>query len=152
MEWQEEEYKRSVWEIYRGQWATASPEKRIELNERMRRWQELMKNGLTASQSYRMMQEEFDKRIKEPAQVEPSKMKICGICGASVDDTAKKCPECGKDICVNCGNPLGANVTKCPKCGQEVLSFVNITRKLGSVLLWSALAVFFIGLLIISNC
>ena len=58
---QEEEYKRSVWEIYRGEWATASPEKRNELNKRMLRWKDLMKNGWTASQAYiRAMEEESD--------------------------------------------------------------------------------------------
>jgi len=58
----EKEYERSAWEIYRREWATASPEKRTELNKRMLRWQELMKNGWTASQAYiRVMQEESGK-------------------------------------------------------------------------------------------
>ncbi|MFC1933643.1 hypothetical protein ACFLXX_00635 [Chloroflexota bacterium] len=62
MEPQEEEYRHNVWEIYRKEWETASPEKKTELNKRMLRWQELMKNGLTASQAYsRAMQEESDK-------------------------------------------------------------------------------------------
>jgi len=51
----------NVWEIYRKEWETASPEKRAELNKRMLRWQELMKNGWTASQAYiRVMEEESD--------------------------------------------------------------------------------------------
>jgi len=58
----EKEYEHNVWGIYRKEWETASPEKKIELNKRMRCWQELMKNGLTASQAYyRAMQEESDK-------------------------------------------------------------------------------------------
>ena len=58
----ETEYKHNIWEIYRKEWATASNEKRIELNQRIQRWQELMKSGLTASQAYfRAMQEESDK-------------------------------------------------------------------------------------------
>ncbi len=59
---QEKEYKHSVWEIYRRAWATASPEKRTELNKRMLRWQELMKSGQTPSQAYyRVMEEESGK-------------------------------------------------------------------------------------------
>ena len=58
----EKEYEHNVWEIYRREWATASSEKKVELNKRIRRWQELMKNGLPASQAYyRAMQEESDK-------------------------------------------------------------------------------------------
>ena len=61
VESQEVEYKRSVWEIYRKEWETASPEKQAELNKRMLRWQELMKKGWTASQAYiRAMEEESD--------------------------------------------------------------------------------------------
>ncbi len=62
MESQEEEYKHSIWEIYRKEWATASPEKRTELNKRMLRWQELMENGWTASRAYyRVMEEDLGK-------------------------------------------------------------------------------------------
>ncbi len=58
---QEKEYEHNVWEIYRKEWETASREKRVELNKRMLRWQELMKSGLTASQAYiRVMQGESD--------------------------------------------------------------------------------------------
>lgn len=58
----EKEYEHSIWEIYLKEWETASNEKRIELNKQMRRWQELMKSGLTANQAYyRAMQEESDK-------------------------------------------------------------------------------------------
>ncbi len=65
-ELQEEEYIHSVWEIYRREWATASPEKRTELNKRMLRWQELMKNGWTASQAYyRVIQDESDYGVTE---------------------------------------------------------------------------------------
>jgi hypothetical protein len=46
-------------------------------------------------------------------------LKRCGVCGASIDAKAKKCPACGKSICVNCGNPIGSGVTKCPKCGES---------------------------------
>ncbi len=46
----EKEYEHNIWEIYRKEWATASPGKKIELNKQMRRWQELIKDGLTASQ------------------------------------------------------------------------------------------------------
>jgi DNA gyrase/topoisomerase IV subunit A len=54
----EKEYEHNVWEIYRRELAIASPEKLIELNERMRRWQDLIKNGLTASQAYYRVMEE----------------------------------------------------------------------------------------------
>ncbi len=61
-----DEYEHNVWEIYRKEWATASEEKRIELNKRIFRWQELIKNGLTASQAYyRVMQEESNYRVVE---------------------------------------------------------------------------------------
>ncbi len=60
------EYERSVWEIYRKEWATASPEKRTELNKRMLRWQELMKNGASASQAYiRVMEEDLNREVIE---------------------------------------------------------------------------------------
>ncbi len=63
---EEKEYEHNVWEIYRREWATASSEKRAELNKRMHRWQELMKNGWTANQAYiRVMQEESDFRVAE---------------------------------------------------------------------------------------
>jgi len=56
----EKEYENTVWEIYRKEWATASPEKKTELNKRMLRWQELMRNGLTASEAYyRVMEGEL---------------------------------------------------------------------------------------------
>ena len=69
----EEEYQQSVWEIYRKEWATASSEKKVELNKRTRRWQELMKDGLTASQAhYRVMREELDYGVaKEPSDKSP---------------------------------------------------------------------------------
>ncbi len=58
----EREYEHNVREIYRREWATASSEKKVELNKRMFRWLELMKDGLTASQAHiRVMQEEPDK-------------------------------------------------------------------------------------------
>lgn len=60
MESQEEKDKHGVWEIYRREWETASSEKKVELNNRMNRWQELIKSGLTASEAYaRVMQEEL---------------------------------------------------------------------------------------------
>lgn len=56
----EKEYEKNVWEIYRKEWATASNEKRTELNKRMSRWQELMKSGLTVQQAYyKAMEEEL---------------------------------------------------------------------------------------------
>ena len=54
----ETEYRHGVWEIYRREWAAANREKRLELNKRMLRWQELMTNGWTASQAYRKTIEE----------------------------------------------------------------------------------------------
>jgi len=73
----EKEYEHNVWEIYRREWETASPEKLIELNERMRRWQELMKNGLSASQAYiRVMQEEPDKSPLDKAIEEESDYRV----------------------------------------------------------------------------
>ncbi len=48
----EKEYERNIWEIYRKEFATANREKRNEINKRMLRWQELMKDGLTPSQAY----------------------------------------------------------------------------------------------------
>ena len=48
----EREYERNIWENYRQEWATASEEKRAELNKRMFRWQELIKQGLTPIQAY----------------------------------------------------------------------------------------------------
>ena len=70
----EKEYKHSVWEIYRKEWETASNEKRIELNKGMRRWQELMKSGLTAQQAYyKAMEEESGHRVaKEPLDKRPA--------------------------------------------------------------------------------
>jgi len=56
----EKEYEHNVWEIYRKEFATASPEKRAELNKRMHRWQELMNSGLPAQQAYyKAMEEEL---------------------------------------------------------------------------------------------
>jgi len=52
------ESERNIWEIYRKEWATASREKQIELNKRMLRWQELMKNGCSANQAYSKVMEE----------------------------------------------------------------------------------------------
>jgi hypothetical protein len=57
----EKEYEHSIFEMYRKEWATASPDKKTELNKRMHHWQELMKSGLTAQQAYiRVMGEEID--------------------------------------------------------------------------------------------
>ncbi len=54
----EEEYRHSVWEIYSKEWATANREKQAQLNKRMLRWQDLMKNGWTPSQAYYKVMEE----------------------------------------------------------------------------------------------
>jgi len=69
MESQDEEYKHNIWEIYHKEWATASPEKRIELDKRMHRWQELMKDGWSAQQAYyKAMEGELDfKAAEEPS-------------------------------------------------------------------------------------
>ncbi|MBA7476531.1 hypothetical protein ES707_11917 [subsurface metagenome] len=48
----EKEYEHNIWEIYRKEFATANREKRLQLNKRMHRWQELMKSGWTASLAY----------------------------------------------------------------------------------------------------
>ncbi len=62
----EKEYEHSIWEIYRKEWETASPEKKAELNKRMRRWQELMKNGLLASEAYyKAMEEDLKREVIE---------------------------------------------------------------------------------------
>ncbi len=58
MKSQDEEYEQNVWEIYRKEWETASPEKKAKLNKWMRRWQELMENGMSAIQAYIQMMEE----------------------------------------------------------------------------------------------
>jgi len=69
----EKEYEHSVWEIYRKEFATASEEKRVELNKRMLRWQELMKSGLLAQQAYyKAMEEELAFGVaKEPSDKSP---------------------------------------------------------------------------------
>jgi len=54
----EKEYEHNIWEIYRREWATASEEKRVELNKRIFRWQGLMKSGWAASQAYYRVMEE----------------------------------------------------------------------------------------------
>ena len=62
LESHEEEDKQGVWEIYRKEWETADANKKIVLNKRMLRWQELMKNGWTARQAYlRVLEEESNK-------------------------------------------------------------------------------------------
>jgi len=69
MELQDKEkaYEHNIWEIYRREWATASPKKRIELNKRMLRWQELVKSGWTPSQAhYRVMEEYSSKPTNKP--------------------------------------------------------------------------------------
>lgn len=62
----EKKFERNIWETYRKEWAAASRERRAQLNKRMFRWQELMKNGWTASQAYyKVMEEESDYRVVE---------------------------------------------------------------------------------------
>lgn len=68
-------------------------------------------------------------------------MRVCGNCGASLEDEVKKCPNCGKSVCENCGNVLGIGVTKCPKCGQATT--------LGA-LQGCGLSMFIIGLLLLA--
>ncbi len=69
----EKEYEHSIWEIYRREWATVSPEKKTELNKQMLRWQELMKNGWTAQQAYyKAMEDELDFTVaEEPSDKSP---------------------------------------------------------------------------------
>lgn len=66
----EKEYAHNVWEIYRKEWATASPDKKAELNKRMLRWQELMQNGLSASQAYYRVMEEESGKSPQPISAE----------------------------------------------------------------------------------
>ena len=66
----EKEYSKAVWEIYRNEWESASNEKRAELNKRMLNWQELMKNGLTASQAYYEIMLEKSKGTQRPIPAE----------------------------------------------------------------------------------
>ena len=68
MESQDEKKERehNIWEIYRKEWATASPEKRIELDKRIHCWQELMKSGWSAQQAYyKAMEDELDFKVQE---------------------------------------------------------------------------------------
>ncbi len=59
---EEESYKHSVREIYSREWAKANGEKRVKLDKRMHRWQELMMNGLTAREAYHKA---IDEELKE---------------------------------------------------------------------------------------
>ncbi|MFC2038964.1 hypothetical protein ACFLUG_04265 [Chloroflexota bacterium] len=43
-----------IWETYLKEWETANNEKRIELNKRMRRWQDLIDTGMAASKAYNL--------------------------------------------------------------------------------------------------
>ena len=54
----EKEYERNIREIYRKEFATANRERRLQLNKRMHRWEELMKSGWTPSQAYIEVMEE----------------------------------------------------------------------------------------------
>jgi hypothetical protein len=49
---EDKEFEQNVWALYYKEWDLADNDKKIELNERMHRWQELMQSGLTASQAY----------------------------------------------------------------------------------------------------
>lgn len=60
-------------------------------------------------------------------------MKVCGNCGASLEDEVTKCTKCRKNVCKNCGNILGTAVTKCPKCGEATI--LGGIQGLGSILL-----------------
>ncbi len=66
----EKEYERNIWEIYRKEFATANREKRLQLNKRMRRWQELMKSGWPASQAYYKVMEEESDETPQPIPAE----------------------------------------------------------------------------------
>lgn len=49
-------------------------------------------------------------------------MKACKFCGTVVENTKRKCPECGSTellhVCENCGEHFDGNF--CPKCGVKV--------------------------------
>jgi hypothetical protein len=71
---EEKEYKHNIWEMYRKEWATATPEKKLELNTRMLSWQQLMKRGLSASQAYvKVLQENSEySEMEEPPDESPA--------------------------------------------------------------------------------
>ncbi len=55
----------------------------------------------------------------------PAKVK-CSKCGATVEDDAKFCPDCGAKMgaetvkCAKCGTDIPADVKFCPNCGDKV--------------------------------
>lgn len=61
----------------------------------------------------------------------------CPKCGATVDEGAKFCPECGNKMgietikCPNCGKEVPANAKFCPGCGEKL---VAVCKKCGSAL------------------
>ncbi len=61
----ENEYRRKILGGFGEEWTTANREKRLQLNKRMRRWEELMKSGWTPSQAYY-------KVMEEPRETPPS--------------------------------------------------------------------------------
>ena len=93
--------------------------------------------GAGAGMAYPMASS-ISQGISQPAQPSQPPGKKCPKCGATVDEHAKfcpdcgynfleaetmKCPACGKDIpknskfCPECGKPI---VSKCPKCGTDL--------------------------------
>jgi len=55
----EKEYRRKILGGFGEEWTTASPKKRIELNKRMLRWQELVDSGWTVTKAYFKVMEEY---------------------------------------------------------------------------------------------
>lgn len=53
----EKEYLQEVWEMYRNEYATATPNRQVELDRFMLRWQGLIKNGWRGSQAYQWLME-----------------------------------------------------------------------------------------------
>jgi predicted RNA-binding Zn-ribbon protein involved in translation (DUF1610 family) len=52
----------------------------------------------------------------------------CPSCGADIEISSTKCPNCTLDIiieCRNCGHKPEMNISKCPNCGEtEYEAFV----------------------------
>ena len=92
--------------------------KRAELEEELKRRKEereAKESEILPEDKGRIYEGE---KAKAETQQKVQGMRICGNCGAQLEDKAIKCPQCKKDVCLNCGNVLGVGVKACPKCGQ----------------------------------